>query len=607
MIVPTIFYALKRTKELGLRGLLATMRRRLRSKVWRLKFHLRILVCRLRTIYTPLPISSILAQQAFQSLLPSAYKDKKMLIAMADAVAAHTFDLLGSGPVQLPVIIDWHNDFKKNYLREPFDKVDPSFSYSAYAKTFHQDIPVPQRGSDKAVYHEDIKVLWDLGRMHHLTTLGMAYDVTNDVRYNELFVGDITSFQDQVDFACGPHWKCPMDVAIRAINLIWAQHFFREGDSAFWQRYDFMLHEHLVYLEWNFEGSDKPNNHLLADYVGYLYLAAFFREQPGGQKKLDKAIELVRAGFAQQILPDGTAYEGSTAYHRLDCELLLYATSLMRALSRPDCALEEMLSNMLNFLKAVTDQGGNLVTIGDDDSGRVVFGVGAQHVKTQGSQIFPHFGLGILRTGRFHLTLRAPVMQPSQPSGHFHHDALSMTLSIDGQPVFVDPGSFVYTANVWWRNQFKQAASHSTFFVQQAVVAGGDLFQTKLQSFGGDVAVADGGLVAMTVVADGVVLTREMESEPQTIIIRDSISHPSVCTWRFILHPSVRCEYAEGGIDFFVGVRRIATLKSSLSFIIKNDAGFAAGYGQFAQTIALEATANISQSIVHELDIVSYP
>jgi hypothetical protein len=529
--------------------------------------------------------SSVISQTNPRSIQQST------LLKKADAAAAHLFDVLGSGPTILGSTIDWHNEFKKDKPNLPFTHADTTFSYSLYKHTFHFDIPVPQRGNDPSMYYEDIKILWDLARMHHLTTLGLAYTINSDQKYVDAFVRDIDSFQNQVSYLLGPHWKCPMDVAIRAINLIWALQLFNGAklSSDFLQRYTCMLYDHLVYLEWNFEESDKPNNHLLADYVGYLYLAIFFRHLPDGEGRITWIKKTLTQGFAHQISPDGTAYEGSTAYHRLDCELLLHTTSLLRTTKQSDEKLEKLLQKMLTFLVATTDQGGNIATIGDDDSGTIVFGIqGQTQYKAKNKiTIFPDFGIGIIRTKQTHLTLRAPVSTTNRPSGHVHHDALSITLSINGQPIFVDPGSFVYTANAWWRHFFKAPHQHNTFFFDSKIEQNADLFQTTLNYTTSRLTKTTTGLHARALS-----LERTANITKTTITLHDKITTPNnfAAKWSFILHPSIKVEYKNNCYTFSAAGHDLAILTSSLQLNLTQNNFYAAGYGYCFPTQGLKST-----------------
>ena len=73
------------------------------------------------------------------------------LLAVAERVAAHTFDLLGSGPTELGPRIDWQCDFKSG-RSWPLDHISQLV------------ISYPD-GSD-------IKVPWELSRFQHLPRAG---------------------------------------------------------------------------------------------------------------------------------------------------------------------------------------------------------------------------------------------------------------------------------------------------------------------------------------------------------------------------------------------------------------------------------------------------
>jgi uncharacterized heparinase superfamily protein len=47
-------------------------------------------------------------------------------------------------------------------------------------------------------------------------------------------------------------------------------------------------------------------------------------------------------------------------------------------------------------------------------------------------------------------------------SGHGHADALSFFLSVNGQPLFIDPGTYLYHSGGKWRRYFRSTAAHNT-------------------------------------------------------------------------------------------------------------------------------------------------
>ncbi len=64
-------------------------------------------------------------------------------------------------------------------------------------------------------------------------------------------------------------------------------------------------------------------------------------------------------------------------------------------------------------------------------------------------------------------------------AAHGHADALSFTLSVDGTPIFVDPGTFTYHTHKEWRKYFVGTLAHNTIRIQkenQAFLAGPTLW-----------------------------------------------------------------------------------------------------------------------------------
>lgn len=58
-----------------------------------------------------------------------------------------------------------------------------------------------------------------------------------------------------------------------------------------------------------------------------------------------------------------------------------------------------------------------------------------------------------------------------QPNGHYHADVGSITVAINGMQLFIDPGSYVYTPSVYWRNYFRSYVHHNTFFLNNEPIA----------------------------------------------------------------------------------------------------------------------------------------
>jgi len=559
-------------------------------------------------------LEKIINSEEFNAYLPNKFKDSNWILQQADLAASNCFDILGSG-IKCFEKIPWHQDFKSQnilsrfyarmvrytgrssrvrtkcaYRRTGRHSPQPArrshvgrrlgadkFEYLNYAKwcttnpkswthSFYQDIAAscpPNIKLDE--YNPDIKVPWELSRFQHIFVLGRAYQINQNNRYTSTFQNQISDWIKQNPYMLGVNWVCPMDVAIRAINWIWGFYFFKNDNNIpdeFWIKFINTLHMHLHYLEFNWETSDKPNNHYVSDLVGYLYLCEFFKiknthvnnaytSNTSIDKKKNWCVKKILEQFFHQIQPDGTCYEGTTGYHRLDTELFLHFKLICNTKENITSDYQtnqnktgqaglpaEFLSRfdkMIEFLQACTDESGkgspgtnssgHFVTIGDNDSGKILTGIEIPSTKkpraaNEKSVIYnyPDFGIVIIdflrnleslkgalvvslsnhrpkgdgpgyakdliKTcpdgARFHVTFRLPKFNQNQPTGHFHYDQLAVTLSINGTPILIDPGSYVYTANGTWRNLMRSPQSHNTFYSPELITVQDELFQLKL-------------------------------------------------------------------------------------------------------------------------------
>ena len=521
MNLKKIRYCIARLSSLGLRGSLLAIYRHLAKKLfivrWRRKALGSVVCIPAEAVMTRenefMLCSATFAQHVlpqisspfFTNHLPDYFQSHQTLFAKADAIVNGSIELFGQ---EYPAI-DWGNN-----------NFPPSWN-----KSFYADIPITWTTGKHDPCQPDVKVPWEYARFNALFTLGMAYnaacksgDAPRAQRYATSFVTLVSNWLDHTTYMIGITWKCPMDCAIRAINLIYGICFFYQEPSipdTFWQKLFYSLRNHLHYLEHNLEHSDKPNNHLLADLLGLFFLTMFFKPLPLFGKRYAKKLKAFVEQINHQIMPDGTSYEGSTNYHRLDTEMVLHALVLCKAYGLESSQLEATFNAMVRFVEDCTIAPGLLVQIGDNDSGRIVAGFNnarmvrqAHHERNihyhhelnnpplililrQSSELkallekkpalsmdegskdmntstYPYFGLSIIRHSNWHLTFRHPAFAPYQPSGHFHQDALSFTLAYNGIPFIIDPGSFTYTPHGWSRNIYRSVGKHNTLFVLDA-------------------------------------------------------------------------------------------------------------------------------------------
>ena len=351
------------------------------------------------------------------------------LSSLPEIYLNHYFDLLGSGWTQLDEtqfstkinkanikfsnniisfldpnfkIIAWQNDFKANY------------SWPKY--TYHSQI---QYGH---IANVDVKVPWELARFQHLTIIAMARIISNNRGHNEQTKDIFTAeFQNQIlDFISsnpprfGVNWSCPMDVGIRAANWLMAWNLFKSNgilfENIFTKYFNSSIYDHGLHIINNLEWDPlSRSNHYLANITGLLFIAVHLPRSKEVDSWLAFAIQELIAEMDSQFNPDGTNFEGSTSYHRLSTEMMIYSAALILGL--PEDRLENLkhydpniikgspalkpppiptydipglknptplppeffhkLEKAAEFTMAITKPNKEIVQIGDNDSGRL--------------------------------------------------------------------------------------------------------------------------------------------------------------------------------------------------------------------------------------------
>jgi len=404
---------------------------------------------------------------SFENIAQDILCSKKELLSLADEYTQNCFDLLGSEK-QCFSKIPWHSDFRLAR--------NTSLSECSFDKdTFYKDFVISD-GQNGFV--KDIKIPWELSRCYHFFVLGKAYSLTKDTKYAHTFVDHIKDWIHENPYLCGPNWICPMEVGIRAINWIWGFYFFKNEQLIsieFWEQFVSCLYDHFVYLENNWEIYDgRTSNHYLSDLVGYFYLCYFFKDLEHGKEKADWCFKEIIAEWDKQVFKEGTDYEGSTRYHILVTELFyhFYVICENFGFELPKIYVKK-LSLMFDFIDWCTPENGEPIQIGDTDSGKIIyFGLTKNLISSmkifsqEAVKNYQEFGLSIIRKNRWHISLRHHAYKKNQPSGHFHVDVGSITVSYNGILLIVDPGSYIYTSSKKWRNIFRSVKSHSTCYIQ---------------------------------------------------------------------------------------------------------------------------------------------
>lgn len=406
----------------------------------------------------------------------------------------HRWPLLGFGEKEFGDSVNWQRD---------------PLSGRIWPLDYHADIPLWHNDGS------DIRVLWELNRLGHLITLGRAYALTQDEELAAEFFAQVETWREQNPVGRGANWSCAMEVGLRAMNLLAACSLFLSSPGLNEERLLLlltMLDQHGAHIQRNLEFSHvSTSNHYLSDVAGLLWLGIMLPELSAAKEWRAWALAELLREMDKQILPDGADYESATGYHRFVLELLLYSFVLCDSNDIP-IAEEywQKLRAMFVYVRSYLRPDGRAPLAGDTDGGQLLpivnrtaddhayllsfaavifedssfklpqveaseellWTLGADGVRNYESlplagtplqsQSFPDAGTYLLRNDDLYLLFNLSGARGTGRGSHGHNDALSIEVSACGRAFIVDPGAYVYTADLHQRHLFRSTAYHST-------------------------------------------------------------------------------------------------------------------------------------------------
>jgi hypothetical protein len=453
--------------------------------------------------------------RCFRDKWPAA---ERHVIERADRCRAGRFDLLGYEDLDFGNPIDWHRD--------------PVAGISA-----------PRRHWSRVAYLDpaavgDHKVIWELNRHQYFLTLGRAYWLTGDEGYAAVIADHLSSWMDANPPKVGVNWASSLEVSFRAISWTWALHFLRCSPhltAPLFRRVVAFLDLHARHVAGNLSTYFSPNTHLTGEALGLFVVGTAFPQLDAASdwRRIGRAV--LEGQIALQVRPDGSYVEQSLYYHRYTLDIFLHGLALALRAGQPLRGVEQHLQAALDHAMYLTRPDGLFSLIGDDDGGELLplsarptndfrgaLGTGAavfaraDYAAAAGSAAeetlwllgpsgiedfdtlvprrpaatsrgFPAGGYYIMRDS-WSESANVLVIDGGPHgflnAGHAHADSLSIEVSVSGRPLFIDPGTLSYSADLANRNRFRGTAAHNTVVIDglSSSEIGHGAFQWNLQA-----------------------------------------------------------------------------------------------------------------------------
>jgi hypothetical protein len=472
--------------------------------------------------------------------------------AAAQSILTHRFPLLGI-TIDTGSEIRWRRDYQHQRESgiEYFRRI-PYLNFSAVG---------------------DHKFIWELNRHQHLVLLAQAYVLIGAKAYIEEIEGQIESWLEQNPFQRGINWASALEIAFRTLSWIWIYHLTAPAMREDFRRgFLTALYRHGHHLAENLSVYFSPNTHLLGEAVALHALGVLFPGFPESGRWRKRGAEIIEAQLAFQVRADGSHFEQSSYYHVYALDFFLFYYLIV---GRPK-HFEPVLARMAEYLDWLLGPARRMAFSGDDDGGRLFHPFGerdrfgratlttcgillghdrwigsretiaeqaawwlgaeclgagrAEQAPPAGGRRFAESGTVFLQSGDLFVQFDAGPFGWGG-AGHSHADTLSVLVWFEGEPVFIDPGTYTYVADPEARNWFRGTAAHNTVSVDgqdQAHSAGPFRWNSKprvdLRAWRSD---ADGGMAEATCRYNGFTHRRSILLESGRLLVLDEVDGPA--------------------------------------------------------------------------------
>jgi Heparinase II/III-like protein/Heparinase II/III N-terminus len=363
----------------------------------------------------------------------------------------------------------------------------------------------------------NIKQLWELSRLQHLTLLATAWFVSHDEAYARRAVDQLESWWRANPFLSGVHWTSSIEVGLRLVSFSWIRRLLDEWPEVadHFEHSELALRQigwHQQYLAAFQSRGSSANNHVIAEAAGQLVASCAFPWFARSGQWRQTATRLFERELIRNTFPSGIGRELASGYHSFVAELGVLAAVEAAAAGYPlSAAVWERLCATLDSGAALLDERGRPPRQGDGDEGRgllldppsdnrwpsllalgaalfgrldwwpattadaastIIAAMPATRIEVGGRPAtrpwhFADAGITLLRGGGG----RDPEIWcrcDGGPHGflstaaHAHADALSAEVRYGGVDVLADPGTYCYHDEHEWRSYFRSTIAHNT-------------------------------------------------------------------------------------------------------------------------------------------------
>ncbi len=391
------------------------------------------------------------------------------------------------------------------------------FDYERYRKDWHAGFQTenhwPLEFSYSLEYKQrddigDARTNWELNRHFQFAILAKDYIATGDKKFLNEFTELFTDWNEKNPFLWGISWTSVIEVAIRASNWCYAYAFLAQAEDVPLQLLE-QLRIGIInmtdYIAKHHSRYSSANNHLIVEAYAIGQGGVLFGFKPW----IDTSVSILTRELLLQNYSDGVNKELSLHYQAFYMEAM---GLMMRLMQKNGIDIPQswpvMLQKMCKYVADCMGNHGEVIEFSDNDEGKILDLSGQETnyyryvlgllscllpqsyanlsdssicenlcwlftdaeretaqkkplYKAEKSVCYREGGNSILRSkdGRVMIGIDHGALGFGSIAAHGHADALSFQMYVDGEPIFIDPGTYIYHCDLKDRNAFRSLRS----------------------------------------------------------------------------------------------------------------------------------------------------
>lgn len=355
----------------------------------------------------------------------------------------------------------------------------------------------------------DARTNWELNRHFQFALLAKGYYASGNKKFLDELTVLFEDWNTSNPFLYGISWTSVMEVAIRVSNWCYVYCFLSASKNVS----DKLLNKFRVgiinmtdYIAAHYSRFSSANNHLIVEAYAIGQSGILFNYKPW----IDLAITILTREFPLQNYSDGVNKELSLHYQSFYMEAVGLMMRLMNKnkIKVPEVWIE-WIGKMCKYLANCQGEHGETIEFGDNDEGKLL-DLNGEYVNyyqyvlalmtclldrkyvaldncsenlrwlftdeeieeanekeqymAEGCICYQEGGNTILRSndGRVLIGIDHAALGFGSIAAHGHADALSFQMYVDGIPIFMDPGTYIYHCDLESRNIFRKTENHNT-------------------------------------------------------------------------------------------------------------------------------------------------